>query len=190
MADQLYLSYWLRGFTPLTMLRQFEKTLLKFPFSTLAKAEPVLRVYAVSFAEARCSRQLSPNPPAPAEMIAAAREFENDDCCFQGLETFWDLWTWDKDWSLQPARVFLACFAPLFEDSEEGENIRVDFGLEDRFLPSPHAGGIPMVRANVQSLLRLVHDIDDALPVERRQLRSESGANFAERLQNALREPE
>jgi hypothetical protein len=189
MADQLYLSYWLRGFTPLNMLRQFEKTLLKFPFSTLAKVEPVLRVYAVSFAETPVLEAAFPNPPDPAVMMAAAREFENDDCCFQ-VETFWDLWAWDQDWSLQPARVFLACFAPGFEDSEEGENIRIDFGLEDRFLPSPHAGGVPMVRANVQSLLRLVHDIDDALPVERRQLRSESGANFAERLQNALRETE
>jgi hypothetical protein len=44
-----------------------------------------------------------------------------------------------------------------------------------------------MVRANIQSLLRLVHDMDDRLKVERRQLWSESGVNFAERLETTLR---
>ena len=187
MADQLYLSYWLRGFTPANMLRQFEKALGKFPFSTLTKVEPVLRVYAVSFSEAPVLETAFSNPPKADEIVAAAREFENDDCCFQ-VETFWDLWSWDNDWSLQPARALLACFGPVFEDSEDGENLRIDFGLEDLFLPSPHSGGVPMVRANVQSLLRLVHDLDDSLAVQRRQLRSESGANFADRLQAALKD--
>ena len=43
-----------------------------------------------------------------------------------------------------------------------------------------------MVRSNIRSLLHLVHTLDDALAVDRRQLWSESGVNFAERLQSAL----
>ena len=45
-----------------------------------------------------------------------------------------------------------------------------------------------MSQSNLKSLLRLVHDTDEALTVESRQLSTESGENFAERLQTALEE--
>jgi hypothetical protein len=38
----------------------------------------------------------------------------------------------------------------------------------------------------VQSLLRLVHDLEEKLSVERRLLWSESGENFAEKLRESL----
>jgi hypothetical protein len=43
-----------------------------------------------------------------------------------------------------------------------------------------------MVQSNIKSLLKLVHDSDDALPVETRRLWSESGDNFSEKLHHAL----
>jgi hypothetical protein len=43
-----------------------------------------------------------------------------------------------------------------------------------------------MVQSNIKSLLKLVHDLDDALPVETRRLWSESGENFSEKLHQAL----
>jgi hypothetical protein len=43
-----------------------------------------------------------------------------------------------------------------------------------------------MVQSNIKSLLKLVHDLDDALPVETRRLWSESGENFSDKLHQAL----
>ncbi len=186
MADRLFVAYWLRGFTAANMLRHFETALGKFPFSKLTKAESLVRLYAVSYSEPPVLEMPLATPPDVAAVVAAGREFLHADVCVQ-LETLWDLWSPDPDWKLRPARVQLACLGPAFEDAAEGENLRIDFGLESTFLPVDGAG-MPMVRANIQSLLRLVHDLDEILPVERRQLRSESGENFAEKLQAALRE--
>ena len=168
------------------MLRHFETALRKFPFSKLAQAESLARLYAVSYSEPPLLEMPLAPPPDPTLVTSAAQEFLHDDICLQ-LETFWDLWKRDSEWKLEPARVQLACFGPAFEDAEEGESLRVDFGLETWFLPQS-GEGMAMVRANIQSLLRLVHDLDDVLPVERRMLQSESGENFADKLQAALRD--
>ena len=166
------------------MLRHFQRILDKFPFSKLSTVEPTLRIYPVSYAETPVLEAAFPNPPEPERILASAREFQNPDCCFL-VEAFWDLWRWDGDWALRPARVILACFGPEF-DSERGETVRIEFGLEEQFLPTGDRESMAMIRANIQSLLRLVHDLDDSLPVERRQLWSESGENFADKLQAAL----
>lgn len=68
-----------------------------------------------------------------------------------------------------------------------GENLRVDFGIDSRYLPDPEIpGSARVIQSNIRSLLKLVHDLDDALPVEKRQLWSETGENFVERLQTVL----
>jgi hypothetical protein len=184
--DRLHVSYWLRGFTTATMLQHFATALRKFPFSKLATAASVLRVYGVSYNEPALLEAPLSMPPDVEAIVATSRDFLHEDVCVQ-VETFWDLWWWDSDWKLHPVRLQIACFGPAFEDAEDGENLRIDFGLEDQFLPSHHDGGLAMIRANIQSLLRLVHDLDEALPGERRQLWSESGENFAEKLQATLR---
>ncbi len=115
-----------------------------------------------------------------------APKFQNADMCYE-LETAWDLWHWDGDWKLAPSRVLIICYGPEFERDGD-ENLRIDFGLDEQFLPG--AGGpegMRMLRENIQSLLRLVHDLDGRLKVEHRQLWSESGENFADLLQSALR---
>jgi hypothetical protein len=43
-----------------------------------------------------------------------------------------------------------------------------------------------MQQSNLRSLLHLVGDIEKALPLDRRQVWSESGANFAAILQQAV----
>jgi hypothetical protein len=189
MPDRLYVSYWLRGATVMNMLRHFEKALSVFPFSKLTKVEPVLRIYAVSYSETPVLETALPSPPDPAAMVEAARDFQLDDSCLQ-VETFWDLWEFENDWAMRPARVLIEWFGPGFRDTEREENARLDFGLESRFLPTGQRSGLPMVRANVQSLLRLVHDIDGALPVENRLLWSESSENFAQKLSAALESAE
>jgi hypothetical protein len=47
-----------------------------------------------------------------------------------------------------------------------------------------------MSESNIKSLLKLAHDLDNALTSSRRRLWTETGENFAERLQRALEEAE
>jgi len=166
------------------MLRHFESALRCFPFSRL-QPRALFRVRAVDLGEPPLlERDFSGSIDIDA-LLEAAKWRRNRDCAFE-LETAWDLWQFEDDWKLEPARVVIACFAPLFP-SEYGEQIRIEFGLDSQFLPQP---GIPSslapTRHNIQSLLHLVKDLDEALAVEKRNLWSESGENFAERLQQAL----
>jgi len=80
----------------------------------------------------------------------------------------------------------LCCFGPAF-DNEEGDHLRIEFGVDSRFLPQPGIeGSLRMVQSNVRSLLHLVGEIDGNLDLERRQLWSESGVNFSEVLAQSV----
>jgi hypothetical protein len=186
MADRLYLSYWIPGFNALSMPRYYERTLRAFPFSKLRRGDSQFRVYAVSYTEPPLLDVPVAAPVDPAAVMSSAKSFKGADVCYE-LDTAWDLWAWDQDWKLAPSGVVLSCLGPEFEN-ETGENLRIDFGLEEQFLPG--AGGpegLRMLKANIASLLRLTRDLDDKLNPERRQLWPESGENFAEKLEAALR---
>jgi hypothetical protein len=187
MADQLFLSYWIRGFSANSMLRHYEKLLHQFPFSVLTKAEAILQIRAVDEHEPVLVELPFLSPPELEALVATCRDFQNEDSCFQ-LETAWDLWRYEGDWKLEPSRVTLSCFGPSYP-SEEGENLRMELGLESHFLPDPDLpNGLYMARSNLRSLMTLVHKIDDALPASKRRLFSESGENFAEKLRDAVEE--
>lgn len=189
MADQLYLSYLIRNFSSQTMLRYFDKVLQVFPFSRLANEPALLRIHALEYAEPPLLEQVLPEPVDPHAVIEACREFESSDCAYR-LEAYWDLWRFEQDWEVAPVRIALCCYGPEFA-SGSTDNLRVEFGLDSQFLPQDGtAKTLYMVRSNIRSLLRFVHDADDALPVESRRLWSESGENFAGRLQSALEEAE
>src|SRR6185312_2184288 len=99
MADRLYLSCWMKGFTGANMLRHFEKALGLFPFSKLAARGPDLRVYAIEHVEPpQLEREFLPAAD-PQEMIAAARDFMQDDCLAE-VDAAWDLFQYDGDWKL------------------------------------------------------------------------------------------
>ena len=183
MADQLYLSHWLRGFTENNMLRHFGILLGKFPFSKLAPSA-VLRIYAIDETEPILFERAFEEATA-AGISAAAKEFVQADCALE-VEAKWDLWQFhDDDWKVAPARVSLWCFGPEFS-RERRENLRVDFGIDSLFLPQPEAPSTFLpIQSNIRSLLHLVHELDNAAAVERRQLWTESGENFAEKLQEA-----
>jgi len=190
-SDRLYLSCWLRpsdqigGFDQTNLLRQFGTMLELFPFSKLARRGPLLRIYAIEHAEPPLFEREFPIGAKPDAILAAASEFAKEDCTCQ-VETFWDLWERDEDWRLGPASITLACFGPDFEN-EHDDDLRIEFGLDARFLPQPWVAGSPrMVQSNIRSLLHLVGDLERALDLERRQVWSESGANFAEVLKQAL----
>jgi hypothetical protein len=190
MSDRLYLSCWVRGFSGESMLRHYGKLLDTFPFSKLSQAPQTLRVHGVSYSEPPVvEKPFEPQTP-PAEMLAAAREFAGLDCSCD-IECAWDLWQFDGDWKLTPAPVTISCFGPNFEqdafDENGGDHLRIDFGLDAKFLPMPGVqGALRMQQSNIRSLLYLVTQVEQALPLSRRQLWSESGANFAEILAKAV----
>ena len=167
------------------MLKQFGKMLAKFPFSKLAKRGPVVRVYAVEHTEPPLMERELPLDADAAGMIDAAREFMEADCCCE-IDAYWDLWDFEGDWKLRPVAITLCCYGPDFQN-EHGDHLRIDFGPDARFLPMPHAeGGLRMGQSNLKSLLHLVGELEQTLDMETRQVWSESGANFAEVLQQAL----
>src|SRR5580698_2061262 len=212
MADQLFLSYWLRNYSDSTMLRNYEKLLLLFPFSLLAQQATTFKIMAVDPSEPVVA-EIPYSPPVPIDaVLAVAKDFQNADASYR-LETWWDLWQFDAEWKLAPARVSLCCFGPEFnqipsghagplvdaprppvitfpgpqDDAALGCALEIEFGIDANFLPQPELPDSPrMIESNIKSLLKLVHDLDDALPVETRRLWSESGENFAEKLHQAL----
>jgi hypothetical protein len=211
MADQLFLSYWLRNYSESTMLRNYEKLLRLFPFSLLGQQPSTFRIMAVDVSEPVVAEIPYPPPVPIDDVLAVAKDFQNADACYR-LETWWDLWQFEGEWKLGPARVALCCFGPEFnqspssvrdirgaqrtsviafpnpdEDAALGCALEIEFGIDANFLPQPDLPDSPrMIESNIKSLLKLVHDLDDALPVETRRLWSESGENFAEKLHQAL----
>ncbi len=176
MSERLYLSCWFQTFNESNMLKHFEKMLGVFPFSKLAARGPVLRIYAVEHLEPpQIEKEFLPGTD-PKAMIEAAREFAREDCLIE-VDAAWDLWQYDGDWRLAPAAVTLECFGPQFEN-ETGDHLRTEFGNDARFLPNPHIEGGPrMAQSNLKSLVHLVHEVERVLPLERRQLWSESGVS-------------
>jgi hypothetical protein len=124
-------------------------------------------------------------------VMTILRDYSGDDVAYR-VESWWDLWQFDQDWQLRPARVTLSCFGPEFDNgsdlsSPEQDDLRIDFGVDTHFLPLV---GIPesarLIESNIKSLLRLVHESDLTLAVAKRKLETESGENFADRLQQEL----
>ena len=73
MADQLYLSYWLRNFNEQNMLKHYEKLLRLFPFSRLAKQASTFKVLAVDYSEPIVLEAQFPPPVQLDEVLAAAK---------------------------------------------------------------------------------------------------------------------
>jgi len=162
-----------------------------FPFSQRPQPQSILSVRGVATTEPALLERAVNGPVKPAEIITVFQEYSAEDIAYE-LESWWDLWTFDGDWKLAPARVELACFSPAFDsgtgrEQGEQEDLRIEFGVDTYFLPQPElTGSARLVESNIKSLLRLVHELDSALAVERRKLETESGENFADRLQEVL----
>lgn len=192
MTDQLFLSIWLDRNGRAERTRQFEKLLRSFPFSQREQPQSILSVLAVDSTEPPLLEKPVNGPVDVDDVVISLGDYRGSDIAFE-LESWWDLWTYDgSDWKLAPVRILLSSFGSDFDsrtEEEDGnqEDLRIDFGVDAHFLPAPEVqGGGKMIESNVKSLLRLVHELDSALEVERRKLQTESGENFAERLQQVL----
>lgn len=148
-------------------------------------------IQAISTAEPPLLERPLNGPIDVDEVSQIFRDYQGDDIAYV-VEGWWDLWQFDKDWELRPARVVLSCFGPEFDNGTERsagdqEDLRLDFGVDSNFLPRPDIlGSAKLTESNIKSLLRLVHELERVLPVERRRLETESGENFSERLQSVL----
>lgn len=129
-------------------------------------------------------------PLDPAQILPILRDYEGDDVTYR-VESWWDLWQFDNgEGKLLPARVTLSCLGPEFEETSPlgQEDLRIDFGLDANFLPNADLpGSATLIESNIKSLLRLVHEVESVLPIARRRLETESGENFADRLQEVLK---
>jgi len=172
-------------------MQQFEKLLRTFPFSQREQPQSVVIVQAIDNSEPPLLERPMNGPIDVSELLPLFRDFEGEDVAYS-VDSWWDVWQFDTDWKLAPARVQLSCFGPEFDSgSDEGledqEDLRIDFGIDAHYLPPTDVpGGANLIASNIKSLLRLVHEIDTTLPVRKRHLQTESGENFAERLQQVL----
>jgi hypothetical protein len=189
--DQLSLSIWLVRGQKNNCLRQFEKLLRLFPFSQRLQPQSIISIHGIDHTEPPLLERSVNGPLDPTEIMSIFEETVGSDIAYE-VESWWDLWQFEKDWALAPSKIALACFGPDFDNGAgtpagEQENLRVDFGPDIHFLPQPGIlGGAKLVESNIRSLLRLVHELDSSLSVEKRKLETESGENFADRLQDLL----
>ena len=190
-TDQLSLSIWLTRSTRATREKQFEKLLRVFPFSQREQPQSIVSIHAIGLTEPPLLEQPLNGPLDVNQVIPVLGEYSGEDLAYR-VESWWDLWQYDSDWRLRPARVALYCFGPEFDNgtehqSGEQQDLLIDFGVDSNYLPRPEVpGSARLIESNVKSLLRFVHELDHALPVERRRLETESGENFADRLQQVL----
>lgn len=191
MTDLLFLSIWLDPAGRRNRMRQFEKLLRAFPFSQRPEQpQSTLSILGVNDSEPPLLERAINGPLDVDELLAAFRDYQGDDVAYE-VESWWDLWTFEADWQLRPTRVMLSCFGPAFdngtsENAEAQEDLRIDLGIDSYFLPGEDPSSARIVQSNVKSVLRLVHELDRTLFVARRQLQTESGENFALRLESAL----
>jgi hypothetical protein len=191
-TDQLSLSIWLERGSRANRLKYFEKLLRLFPFSQREEqGQSTVSVHAVALTEPPLLENPMNGPVDVNEVLAAVADYHGDDIAYN-LESWWDLWQFEGDWKLGPARVQLACFGPEFDNGTERllgeqEDLRIDFGVDSHYLPRPELiGSGRMTESNIKSMLRLVHELDSTLPVSKRKLETESGENFADQLQQVL----
>ncbi|HEY3937851.1 MAG TPA: hypothetical protein VGL97_10495 [Bryobacteraceae bacterium] len=191
MTDHLSLSIWLEPNSRTHRLRHFETLLRLFPFSQREQPQSTICIEAVDATEPPLLERPVNGPVDVSEVLTILRDYTGDDVAYR-LESWWDLWQFDNDWLLAPVRVTPACFGPEFDNGTgagpaDQEDLRIDFGLDSHYLPqSEIPGEARLTESNIKSLLRLVHELDSQLPVLKRKLETESGENFADRLQQSL----
>jgi hypothetical protein len=191
-TDQLALSIWLPEALGNWRTRYFEKMLSIFPFSQREQPQSTLTIQGVSVTEPPLLERAINGPVQLADVMEATRDYQGDDIAYR-LETWWDLWRYNgEEWEIGPMRATLCAFGPEFDNggilsASEQEDLRIDFGVDTAFLPDASlAGSTRLIHSNIKSLLHLVHQIEEALPLERRVLETESGENFAEKLTQTL----
>jgi len=213
MADRVYLSLWVEGFSADNMLATWAKALAEFPVSSLAPGIRELAVYPFEWGEAPVLEHLFQEGSGVGEALVLAAEFLHDDYAYQ-VELNWDVWAPREpgsldQWERVAETVSVACLGPKFDDlqfedkdTEVRPHLLVDLGLDSIFLPEvePEAEDETLLdealegvagncyRENIAQLLEFIRKMEKHLPVSRRLLWSASGEDLAERIRMAFKQ--
>jgi hypothetical protein len=144
-TDQLSLSIWLELDSRARRLKHFEKLLRTFPFSERPQPQSTVAIQAIDLTEPPLLERPMNGPVAVSDVLDVFHDYAGDDIAYR-LESWWDLWQFDEDWSLGPARVVLFCFGPEFNSGGEWkrgeqEDLRIDFGVDSHYLPQAEIAG-------------------------------------------------
>lgn len=202
MADQFFLSLWLKDYSDDNMMDRFRVLLEAFPYS---KAKPRVRslyVYPLEWSEHPVLEEEFPEGEEPAEAIALASEFLHADYAYEA-SVLWDLWLFRKNggpasWKETARPVTLICYGPNFEEGRaERGHLEVGFGLDtpfraDQQVPDEESRAMARdyrekLQANIRKLLEYVRVVNERLPVARKTLWTESGENFAEMIRQSFK---
>ena len=187
MTDRIFLSLWLHGHSQYTVLQTLGQVLERFPVSVHDRRAS-LRVFALELVEpALIERHFEEGEVD--EIILAARDFDNPDYAYE-TDLRWDLWEKLGTWKLAPNQLRVIAFGPDFP-SDMGEHLLIDFGPEFLYRPGGASGddvkpNWTALRSNLRSVLRLVSDCEEILPISKRLLWSDSGEDLADRIEEAL----
>jgi hypothetical protein len=201
MAEQVYLSLWLRDFSEQNMLGYWAAALELFPHSTLAPGLQALAVFPLTWSEAPVLQHSFGDSMGAAEALQLAAEFLHDDYAYEA-ELNWDVWVTEvagrmDQWKREPQSVAVACMGPGFEggiDAEQQGHLQLKLGLDSIFLPpgelaeeAKEGVAATCYKDNIGQLLQYLHRLEQKLPLVRRRLWSSSGENLADQIRAAWR---
>lgn len=192
MADSLYFSLWYSDFETADMLPHMLRVLQQFAPSQNLPGITYIALHPISWNEATILEQrFKPGVP-PEQAILVAADLLHQDYAYV-FESNWDLWTPQPngEWLRQPAPVRFIARGEEFENDEaetQGQ-IQIDFGLDNPFLHEEMGLSDELetrVRANVQTLIDLIHRLEKNSGATTRLLWSESDDNLAQKLISRL----
>ncbi len=155
MADRVYLSIWLRDFSPQNMLEHWRRVLEAFPVSASAPGAS-LSIYPFDWSETPVFERSFTAEAEAEDLTRVASEFLHDDYAYEA-EMRWDLWlpaiaadgngaepsaelqenleeggeaeemdpAVDPQWRRAPTTVALACIGPSFEPEEHQDRAHI-----------------------------------------------------------------
>jgi hypothetical protein len=138
MANQAFLSIWLKDLPEETMLQRWGDFLGTIPFSETQPGFTYLEVRAVDSSETPVLEQDLRSLPLDApSIIEMAKPHLHSDSNYMTM-TKWDLWSHEGEpaaWKQSPKNLVLACNGPDFDDKiwEEDGHFAALLGLEHYF---------------------------------------------------------
>ena len=149
MANQAYLSIWLKEFSEESMLERFGDFLGTVPFSAKQPGFTHLEIRAVDSTETPVYEQdLRSFPLDAAGIIELAKDYVHDDCSCD-VRSHWDLWVFEGEplhGAATAAVAFeLLCNGEDFDDGfwKDNGHLEVSFGFEHLFTGHGAAGHPP-----------------------------------------------
>jgi hypothetical protein len=138
MANQAYLSIWLKEFTEENMLERFGDFLGTVPFSAKQPGFTHLEIRAVDSTETPVYEQdLRSFPLDAAGILELAKDYVHDDCSCD-VRSHWDLWVFEGEplaSQQAPQSIELLCNGEAYDDGfwKDNGHLEVSFGFEHLF---------------------------------------------------------